>query len=192
MFEVQGTKLTDDLGRDTIEYIRNRLKEKIERGGKPGSKYQGADVYTFGDMGSGYVVLTRGTDVLYFVRYEKIRHNNLPLGRQVLVWRTSGDASTALFAQTIFFQVLLPKFTALISYKLQTRNGMGFWQIAIKKAFEENMHVYYLDRRSSPNRLITLTNYDDVIQYQKEIWGSDEGHKRTFAVISLKPLKLKE
>jgi len=191
MYSVEGSKLIQDLGTELIEHVRTSLFRKIKAGGKPFSTYLGADVYKFGDFGSGYVVLARGSDVLYFVRYEKIRHNALPLGRQVLVWRNKDDPATVKFARTVFFNYLLPKFTALVSDTLQTTNGKAFWQYSIDKALAEDKYVYFLDRRSSPNRLIRLIDYPELVKYSSEIWGTDEGHKRTFAVISLKPLQLK-
>lgn len=186
---IEATQLINDLGQDIIERITKVIKEKIKNKESHG-KYIGADVYKFGDLGAGYIVLARGLAILYLVRYEKVRHNSFHLGRQVLVWRNADDPSGAGFAMHVFEDYLLPKFGSLISDTQQTRNGFGFWQTAILRAFKSNKHVYFLDRRSTPNKLVELSDMEDVVKHKADIWGHDEGHKRTFAIISNKPLRI--
>lgn len=171
------------------------LERKLQSSVKPLTQYRGADVYAFGDKENGYFVLVKELEVLYFVRYEAVRHH-LPqaLGRQVLVWRNkeaSSSASSVGFAQHVFFDYLLPKYKALIADKEQTPNGKQFWEYAIEKAFVLRKHVYFLNRRVHPNTLIQLANSADVLKYENEIWGTENGYLHTFAVISNTPLKIR-
>lgn len=187
-----ATKLIPDLGIKLVDYVKSVLQKKLKAKQAHEFKYKDASVYYFGDSEVGYVVLVDEIgDIAYFVRHKKIRHNGLKLGRQVLVWSNKTHPASVKFAQHVFFEVLLKKYTALIADQEQTPNGQRFWLYSLDAAFEKGLFVYFLDRRSSPNRLIPLHNMGDVNKYKDEMWGDDEGHKRTFAVISQKSLTLK-
>jgi hypothetical protein len=158
-------------------------------------------VYQFGDDGSdSYIFLAdeERKKVLYFVRYRFVKHNGFKFGRQVLMARRVKDdephPATHGFAQHIFFNVLMPKYHALILDKEQMQLSKEFWYNAITAAWRiEKIHVYLIDRISTPNRLIELFNRDDLGKYQDEIWGTDTADRAfiyTFAVISDKPLDL--
>ena len=183
--------LSDDSG--YVKHVRLLLNEKLRKKGKPFSVYQGATVYLLGDKQQGYVVLEKNGEILYFVRHEAVKHNSLQLGRQVLVWRNKDVHSAAArgFAAMVFFNYLLPKYKALVADKEQTANGKQFWEYALGTALEKGLYVYYLDRRSTPNRLLKLDDYAEVLAYEDELWGYENGHLRTFAVISQVPLELK-
>lgn len=170
-------------------YFDGRLKEKPNH---PYEEYGNARIYRFGDGASpSYVFLVEDGKVTYFVRYQRVRHNGLKLGRQVLVLRIKMTAATAGFAQDIFFDELLPKYHALIADKEQTEFGKNFWMNACRRAFAQGLPVYFLDRRSSPNQLIRLESRTDLLKYEDAIWGTDPRHQLTFAVISNRPLALK-
>jgi hypothetical protein len=187
-----ATKIIAPLETDLVNYVRLKLREKIERGAKPMFKYRGADAYSFGDDQTGYIVLYHGGSVVYFVRYKRIRHNGFRLGRQVLLWRDAdADLVTGGFAREVFFRRLLPKFTALIADKEQTRNGAAFWSNAIGSAFDRGLYVYLLDRRSRKTQLTPLLTPEDVETHSSVLWGKTPAHLLTFAVISEKPLTLK-
>lgn len=191
MEEERATQLIEDLDGELIQYVQNRLKEKLKRKPRPEGTYRGASIHVFGDAGIGYISLVKDSEVVYFVKHQTVRHNGFQLGRQVLVWRQEGIYEAAGFSNEVFFKKLLPKYSALIADQLQTRQGKQFWLFALGKAFEQNLYVYFLDRRSTPNQLIRLESEKDLSEYSSKIWGHSEGHKRTFAVISLKPLALR-
>lgn len=188
--KVQATKLIQDLKPTLVDYVTEHLKEKIKRGATPAGRYAGLPYYAFGDRGVGYVTLVNRNDqVVYFVRHRLVRHK-LRLGRQVLVWRNRQDLSSPGFAQFVFFNVLLPKYKALIADQEQTTSGFQFWQYALLRAFNEHLYVYALDRKSNPNRLIRLRSHEDLIEKEDLLWGHTNAHLRTFAVISKVPLKI--
>jgi len=177
-----------------VAYVKTLLERKLKTNKSPDSTYQGANVYHLGDKQNGYVVLEQSGEILYFVRHELIKHNKLQVGRQVLVWRNKEaykSGASAGFASKVFFDYLLPKYKALIADKEQTRDGKQFWEYAIRSAFQRNDFVYFLNRRSTPNSLTRLISYQEVLDRTDELWGIEEGHLRTFAVISELPLKIK-
>lgn len=173
-------------------HIRLALPELLlkTKNKQPEGKYNGADVYYLGNSGIGYIVLVHLEQIIYFVRYRKVRHNNLPLGRQVLLWRDRAEASAEGFAKYVFFKILMPKYKALISDTQQTSLDQGFWSTAIGYALRHDYYVYYLNRYSSPNQLIGIPDLSTLDEYKKDIWGNSNKHKYTFAVISSIPLEL--
>lgn len=189
--EETATKIIPDLGSDLIKYVQKHLKDRILGKKKPIGQYRGGDVYQFGDAENGYIVLVEDNEVAYFVRHRRISHNGFRLGRQVLLWRNSDSQATNGFAQTVFFNILLPKYGALIADKEQTRNGAAFWANAIVSAFSRSLHVYFLDRRSRKTQLIELLNDADVEKHRHDLWGNQRQHLLTFAVISNHKLQLK-
>ena len=193
--DLHATKLIPDIASNDgfVSYVKNLLSKKIFRQSlKEDGKFQGAKFYNFGDSSIGYYALVDDAgELVYFVRYKAVKANNLKFGRQVLVWREKTNASSAGFAEFVFFSKLLPRFKALITDTQQTNNGRQFWQHVLRQSFgKESCRVYFLDRRSSPNTLTELLSYEEVIKYEPKIWGSDEGHLRTHAVISTTPLKI--
>lgn len=186
-----ATVLIEPLSESNIRLALTYLLDKIKNK-SPIGKYKDADIFLLGDNGVGYLVLIADNEVIYFVRYRKIRHNSLPLGRQVLLWRDRSDPRSAGFAKQAFFNILIPKYKALISDVEQTSLGQGFWSTSIEYALRSNYYVYFLNRRSTPNTLIPLLTEQDVIKYKKDIWGYTQGHKYTYAVISSIPLRLKK
>lgn len=193
MPEVDATKIIPDLPSTLVDYVRTRLEKRLADGKlKPLRQYRGADVYNFGDNETGYVVLRHQGRVEYFVRYKRIRHNGFRLGRQVLVWRNQeADAVTNGFAAYVMFDILLPKFGALVADKEQTRKGASLWTNALRYAFAKNLHCYFYDRRSRKAELTPLTSDEDVNSYAHLLWGTSPAHLLTFAVISKAPLTLK-
>lgn len=192
MSEQYATQLVEPLDDSLVGYVKKLLASRIrEKKAKPTTKYHGADVYFLGDKQNGYSILARDNEILYFVRYEAVKHNKLELGRQVLVWSNKTDPASAGFAAHIFFDYLLPKYKALIADKQQTSHGQRFWTYAINRALESNLRVYFLNRRTSPNELIELRSIEDAVQHRNDLWGTEAGHLRTFAVISQIPLQIK-
>ena len=180
---------TNRLAEEAQEYFNKRMWRDPKR--KPDWKHKGADVYQFGDgTDVAYIFLVEKDEVTYFVKYRKISHNGFRLGRQVLVLRIKMTAATGGFAQYVFFNVLLPKYGALIADQQQTEFGRNFWANAIVRAFAQKFHVYFLDRRSTPNALHEIKNDSDLDHYAPQIWGESRGHERTFAVISQTKLHL--
>lgn len=194
--EERATKLIEPLS-DTsgfVQHVKKLLEKKLAKAKAPDAQYKGADVYMLGDRQNGYVTLVKDGEILYFVRHELIKHNRLQVGRQVLVWRNRKarhSTSSAGFASHVFFDYLLPKYHALIADKEQTPEGKQFWEYALDKAFALGKHVYFLNRRTTPNTLTVLQDFNDVLDHVDDLWGFDEGHLRTFAVISDIPLKIK-
>lgn len=192
MDEVEATKLIPELPSSVVKRVTEGLEKRIRKGLVPTESYQGGKLYEFGDKGAGYLVLTDDDEVVYFVRHEQVRHNGLRLGRQVLVWRDKQKITGAGFAAFAFFEILLPKYKVLVADKEQTANGRSFWQYVFREALRNpRLHGYFLDRRSSPNRLIEIASWEDFKKYEPLMWGTSEGHKRTFAVVSTTKLKLK-
>ena len=193
--ESTSTKIVSEFSPEKVEEFKKFILAKLSKAKKLGS-YRRATYYVVGDahVGIAYVVLVDSEGrVIYFVRHRPIKANGFRLGRQVLVWRDRSSPEAGGFAEYVFFQYLLPKFGALVADQEQTDVGHVFWQNSLRHALEkyQGLHAYFLDRRSTPNRLVDLKTYDDVVTYKNDLWGSSEGHKRTFAVISNKKLTLK-
>ncbi|QRE00252.1 hypothetical protein [Burkholderia phage BCSR5] len=193
--EETATQLIPKLDDTLHQFVIKKLKEKIKKDPTPWSTWRSSHIYWFGDTSTGYYCLEHEGDILYFVRYKAIKANKMRFGRQILVWRnrTLKGSESAGFAKEIFFNVLLPKFKALIADQEQTQDGMAFWQHALSEAINQSyrFHSYFLDRRATPNVLHEIQSYADVLKYDKELWGTSEGHRRTFAVISTVPLEIK-
>jgi hypothetical protein len=162
---------------------RASLVEHYQRGG---------DLYHVGDNSNGYYFLDVDGEVIYFVRYRKILGGGNTFGRQVLVARLADRGEATKVAAHVFFKYLLPKFGALSTDTQQTKHGRQFWLFALSEALAEGHHVYAYDRRSTPNTLTELHSQSELSSVQSMLWGTDQGHKRTHAVISKTPITIKE
>lgn len=191
MTEIDGTKIVPDLTTNLVDYVRQKLLQRVKKNPKPDWTYKNGDVYEFGDSENGYIVLVSEDQVDYFVRIKRISHNRLRLGRQVLLWRNRDSDASGGFAQVVFFTRLLPRYGALIADKEQTKNGSQFWQNAVISALGRNLYVYFLDRRSRQTKLIPIDDLDDLQEHHAELWGKSRAHLLTFVVISQKELGLR-
>lgn len=191
MNEIEGTQIIPDLSLD-VQKIERYFLGRTESMPAAG-QWKGVPFYRFGDRGVGYLCLATSDELLYFVRHQLVRNNRLHLGRQVLVWRNpeARTIGAAGFARHVFMNILLPEYKALIADQEQTRNGRVFWEYMLDEAFQKNLYVYMLDRRSSPNRLVPLLNQKELQTHSSELWGPTEGHKRCCAVISKVELVIK-
>jgi hypothetical protein len=72
-----------------------------------------------------------------------MKANQIHFGRQVLVWRDEDDFNTNNFAYTIFWDVLMPKFHAMIADTLQTTYGRTFWRNRLAEAINEKHKLCY-------------------------------------------------
>lgn len=196
MPEEYATKLIPDFDLSRTDQWFQELKNIVSRK-KPThiKKYPdelGGDLFTTGDNSNGYYYLQVDGEIVYFVRYRLVKANGNKFGRQVLVARKASSIEANKVAIHIFYEYLLPRFGALITDTQQTRHGKQFWMYALGEAFEKKMYVYCLDRRGTPNTLdliadrhVLKSDYSDII------WGQDDAHLRTYAVISNKPLSVK-
>jgi hypothetical protein len=197
-----ATQLIPDLSSDVPQYVSELLQKKLASGDHtPVETFNGADVYRLGDSQTGYIVLygelNHGSGertILYFVRFKRINASGLQkLGRQVLVWRDKNSHKSVGFAHHVFFDILLKEFHSLITDTQQTSNGQRFWMFELDHAFKnpEKYFVYFLDRRPSHGKLLQMKSADDLSVHSKDIWGTSEGHLRTHAIISTKPISLR-
>jgi len=152
--------------------------------------FDSGTMYLTGDYANGYYFLVDNERVVYFVKYKRINAGGVQFGRQVLVWRDNESSASAAFASFVFFQVLLPRFKALMSDTQQTPDGSRFWSTMIGFAHRKGLHVYAYDRSRPPTALYTIKNSRDLDLYRGLIWGRTDKHLRTHVVISLKPLTL--
>ncbi len=191
-----ATQIVDDLDDAEIKkFVTEKLNSHLKRNPKPSGRWDRlvpCPYYTFGTDEVGYLVLVDDeTDkIIYFVRHKRVKANGVHLGRQVLVWRDPLSAASRGFAEYIFFNHLLPKYTSLISDQHQTRNGAAFWQKMLELAFKKRKNVYFLDRRATPNTLTHLKSMFEIHELTPDLWGRSEGHKRTFSIISQSRLQL--
>ena len=184
MQEVDGTVIIEDLSRRLIDLPKIARRSML--GHKIG-QYNGCHVVDINFNGEAYVTLMDGSEVLYFVEHVPVKKELLSFGRQVLVWRNQGAPEAAGFAQHVFFDMLLPRYKALISDVMQTRNGQSFWQYALQHALRKGHHCYFLDNRVG-QVLHPLLSVQDVVKFKYDIWGKTKDHQNTFAVISTKDL----
>lgn len=191
MDPVQSTRVVPDVSEEVIQYVQERLKEKLQKNDQPTGTYQGHPYFVLGDQVTGYVVLTSHdkAEIYYFVRFMRVRLARMYIGRQILVWRNSQHMASAGFAMKVFFDLLLKKYGVLVSDKEQTKAGYRFWQYALKRAYEEGLEVFLLDRQRNPNSLTRLPTMEDLDKHESTIWGTTAGHLRTGVVISAKHLQ---
>ena len=188
----QSTKLISDIDTDRIEqWFTELLSIMSKKKPKLIGPYRTGQLYHTGDISNGYYYLMEGDEVVYFVRYRKITGGGNRFGRQVLVANRKGSLASVGVAMHVFYTHLLPKFKALITDTQQTLNGRAFWGYALDKAYETGKHVYFYDRRSTPNTLTLLETENDLAKVYTKIWGTTEGHLRTHAVISEIPIQMK-
>lgn len=152
----------------------------------------GGELFSVGDDTNGYYYLKVDDDLIYFVRYRRVKANGNSFGRQVLVARKRSNILSTGVALHVFYKYLLPRFGALVSDTQQTQHGKAFWDYAIAAAFKRAILVYFLDRRATPNRVLRMSTPKDVDLNSKEIWGTEQGHLRTHVVISKTPITIKE
>ena len=186
------TSMIPDIHPDNIDHIKNNLRNKIRSTKvKEAGRFCGQPYFITGDDQSGYVTLSDESklQILYFVSFKKVKIRNLLFARQVFVWN-SEEFESAGFPQQVFFDILLPKFGACISDTQQTRAGRGFWRYALLTAFQREMFVYAVDKRSFPYSLTKLENMQEVGEYRDQIWGDTRGHANTGIAISNKDLIL--
>ena len=190
---ITAVQLIDPLDDDKMRIGLQQLFRKKDLAKRtPDEKWKGADIHTVGDDGEGYVLLVADGDIVYFVRYRKVRGAGNKFGRQVLVWRDKNHPASTGFASHAFFEILLPKFGALITDQQQTQKGKDFWMYAVDRAVATpDMYVYIYDRRQHPNTLTKLSTVEELIAKTKYVWGRDEPFVLTHLVISKKPLKLR-
>jgi hypothetical protein len=190
-----ATKLISDISQDNVDQFLEILNPKAEDSTEI-ERYNGLPLLHTGDDSNGYYFLCdeQKEHMLYFVKYRRINANGLKMGRQVLVWRSSTAArktESLGITQYVFFEKILPRFGILVSDVEQTHYGRTFWEFALDRTFNtQALHAYFLNRRSTPNTLLELNSRTDLFKVAREIWGTDEGHRRTHAVISNKPIKL--
>lgn len=192
--EVTATMLIEPLSEPSLAEATKLLWKKVKGKQAPMFLYGGAfPVYQVGDDFNGYILLFNPDmqTVDYFVNYKKVHHGGISAGRQVLLWRAQSSPAAGGFAQHVFFKVLLPKYKTLFADTQQSDKGKEFWTNAIAHAFERNLHVYMYDRRKVPNELVEFDGLGDLNKHQDRIWGTELGHKRLFAVISLDKLSLR-
>jgi len=191
-----ATKLIPDMAYDkTAAWFKELASLVAKRDSKLLEHYpdsQGGELFSVGDNTNGYYYLKVDDEIIYFVRYRKVKANGNSFGRQVLVARKRSNVLSTGVALHVFYKYLLPRFGALISDTQQTQHGKAFWDYAIAEAFKKPLLVYFLDRRSTPNRALPLVSPKDVDKHSKEIWGTDDGHLRTHVVISKTPIRIKE
>jgi hypothetical protein len=191
--EVTAAQIIGDLKDRESSQLANHLVHRLAAK-QPIARYNDTNVYNFGNFSHGYVVLFDGEMVHYFVEYKKVKNDSLRFGRQIYVWRNpESGLPSAGFARHVMFNILLPKFGALITDKLQTRKGASLWSNALAYAFASGgLHCYFYDRRTSPSKLIPLYDQEDIGAWGKEIWGNGPDFQLTFAIISQRPMSLKD
>jgi hypothetical protein len=100
--------------------------------------------------GSGYILLQNKRENLisYIVKYE-MKNGVMNFKKvivQVKVWRSLKDPAVSGLAKKIFFGILLPKYGAIMSDMLQTRDGQRFWIDNMTQADARGYQVAYVDR----------------------------------------------
>lgn len=195
----RATKIISPLSDSVIERNRRLIHMKVvtrKSFTQPEFEWRGLPVYHFGDDANGYYVQysPEKNAVLYFVAYKMIKGGGIRFGRQILVWADRTQTYTVGLAPHIFWKILLPRFKALIADTQQTDHGRAFWRQRLGEALSgghPQAKCYAYDRRSTPNALYRMTSDLDVDKYSDLLWGSDEGHLRTHAVISNQELRLR-
>lgn len=185
-----GMQLIDDLSGNLVSFYIDKLKQSVGDGRAVAiQKWRGAQCYqTSINSQDGYYFLMDEGEITYLVHYEAFKYNSKILGRRVMLWRHKNEYSSGGFAAEVFFNILLPKFGALVADEEQTENGKGFWTWAMGVALKKGLHVYMVDRRIKPDRIQPLLNDADIKKHQQELWGRGEQYKKVHAMISRKPL----
>lgn len=175
-----------------LAFIRDRYTDRLA-GKEPVTIWKGSPIYSFGDDYNGFYFLRdESTDeVVYYMKYKRVRGSGLKSGRQVMVYAKYQDYLASGAAKEIFWNHILPRFDSMISDRLQTRHGQQFWLNRVTEALKSNIPVY-LPQRSSPGPALTqITSDRQMRELLPTIWGSEPRFGYVFLMISLSPLTLK-
>lgn len=147
-------------------------------------------LYQHGDKFEGAYFLApkamiNPNEIEYIVRYSTVKLPRQFLStsraiRQVLVWHSAlGTGYETGLASHVFFELLGPKFGALVSDTQQTKAGVGFWRYSIKTALAANKPVWFLKDAQK----IAITSDQDLVDKSKVIWGTAIDFRRVVIVI---------
>jgi hypothetical protein len=120
----------------------------------------------------------------YFVKYESM---SLPLvggtATQVELWRHRAVSEYyPNITQYIFFDVLLPKFGAVMSDTLQTVAGMDFWIRMLGFALNKNMKIEMADFVADTVEHFDGGNLENWLS-KVDPWGTGQVHKKRRLII---------
>ena len=121
--------------------------------------------------------------ILYLVRYRRVELSKLPSGaRQVLVWRSSLDATTTNIAQHVFWRYLFKRFRVLVSDSQQSEKGRSFWQYQVQYALAHGHSVTLVNTNDQTTHKITSPQ--ELGRMQDKVWDPRDWFKRILLVIS--------
>jgi hypothetical protein len=140
------------------------------------------DFFRTGDWESGgYLVLYNKEWKLisYLVKFEV--HNGVMnfrrLVTQVAVWQSLTDPASKGRAEKVFFEILLPKYKAIMSDKLQTPRGRDFWIRNMALADSRGYQIAFVDQ---DKRTIEIYQKNTTINrwiQNMNTWGTHVKHE---------------
>lgn len=140
----------------------------------------GYELYGVRELGHGtYFVPMLDGSAGYVVHYENVRFWPLDALCQVGVWRNPKFLSADPVAQLVFWNVLLPRFGAMVSDRIQTEHGMRFWTRALGRAFSKGKNVYFLklNTEGTHGKVIEIYRVQSPLDFEKrfaaQAWGPD-------------------
>lgn len=182
----QNTKFyADFISRDSLEDVAQAAKITLT----PGYRLVRA---TDDDQRFSIALLCDTTrETVYLVKcniWEDVVLKGRPL-TQVLVWRTGlvkHRRVTSGFAEDIFRNYLLDRYSIIASDSCQTREGRDFWVRQMGYALEYGEYVYRYDLLAS--QLQSITDPMVIVSNSCDLWGDDVRYEHILAVITKIPL----
>ena len=159
---------------------------------KPTWRKQGQPIFEVNDGNDAkYVVMTIDGEIAYFVRHLPVKDFPFGAGRQIMAIRLNKlHPAVVGLARHIMFQLLLPRYGAILSDETQTTEGNSFWINAMVVALQRRLCVYFVDGREDEHHptFLRLHTKDDIAGVGKDLWGTTNDHMYTFAAVSIKPI----
>lgn len=176
----------DSLNRQFVTDKLNKLAEVIEEDDKhiffrTGSKEQG-----------WYIGYHKQIKLAYYcVQYQKL--NKRLIGQtvtQTLVWRGDGFAITLGITNHVIFDILLPRYGAILSDSQQTREGQRFWRDLIARADDRNLYYGLVDFNTKQFFLPEEKEHSHTFwnRFVHVAYGSTNAHRAYRFLISDKPI----
>jgi hypothetical protein len=134
--------------------------------------------------------------VLYYFSWRSkfFKLLNATIVSEVLHWRDLRVGTYVDLSQWVFFDLLLPIESAVMTDIFHTRPGARFWMRRISEAFKLGLNVYYVDFLPGKNNKRTLRKLSNMMDLDSMLlgdendspWGPEEKFKARRIIISRK------
>lgn len=159
--------------------------------------YGDNNIYRIKHSLEGYYFVPEDDRIQYLLHYKTHRFVPIDAVCQLEVWRDPrmmAPHEGPTLAQEVFRNVLLAKYGAVISDKIQTVFGKRFWQQEIRHALSSGKCVYYLKLSGTETGQVQeIVRVRDWPHFKQEVlpfvWGTDLKHQLIRLLIANQPVQ---